>query len=87
MSRGILAVFGPMNQLVSNTLLTFTNFYNLPYLTWSNEPLNMLKSQTSRYQIFMQPDIGPALVSLIKHSQWDSIYYIYNYEEGNLKRF
>jgi hypothetical protein len=82
MSRGVLALFGPINSLLLNSLQTFTDLYNVPYITWSEIPINSDKNKNNNYQFYLQPDLGPTLVSLVKHSQWKNIYYIYNYDEG-----
>ena len=31
-------------------------------------------------QLFLRPDVIPALTELIKHYKWHTIYYIYNYD-------
>ena len=135
MSRGVLAVFGETSKQSYQTLKTFTNSYNLPFITWSKaveseEDLESLSDNAidddflgkiphketksvevneifeeadysedkqkdlnydnddsanniiSNYQLFLQPDLGFTLISLIKQSRWDKIYYIYNYDEG-----
>ncbi len=35
MSRGVLAIFGPTKQTSINTLNSVTDFYNIPYISWS----------------------------------------------------
>jgi hypothetical protein len=35
MSRGVLAIFGPTKQTSINTLNSVTDFYSIPYITWS----------------------------------------------------
>lgn len=33
-------------------------------------------------QIYLRPDIAPALIDLIKYYSWNYVYYIYNHEEA-----
>jgi hypothetical protein len=160
MSRGVLAIFGP-TQLSSLEMLTsITNFYQVPYISWSyldrfktsrrsltsgtsgrsiNRPeafkilkKRSLKRQSNRqqqqqqhhhepddeededeyeyehsdyyenpeiitqtnpypdsrsgdavYQLYLRPDLTPALISIINFYEWPRIYYIYNYQQGN----
>jgi hypothetical protein len=35
MSRGVLAIFGPTKWSTLNILTSFTNYYNIPYISWS----------------------------------------------------
>ena len=35
MSRGVLAIFGPTKQSSINTLNSVTDFYGIPYISWS----------------------------------------------------
>ena len=35
MSRGVLAIFGPTKHTSINTLTSLTDFYNIPYISWS----------------------------------------------------
>jgi hypothetical protein len=35
MSRGVLAIFGPTKWSTLNLLTSFTNYYNIPYISWS----------------------------------------------------
>jgi hypothetical protein len=35
MSRGVLAIFGPTKWSTLNMLTSFTDFYNIPYISWS----------------------------------------------------
>ena len=145
MSRGALAIFGPKKWSTINFLTSFTNFYNIPYITWSfldnissdsnnnetlaaSERLERLLSEellrrerldsdddqveeellvhtttvnepgvppaetqpagaheaaaTLDSQIYLRPDIVPALIELVKFHEWTTIYYVYNHEYG-----
>jgi hypothetical protein len=46
---------------------------------------NEMRSQPKNFQIHMHPDMVPMLTSLIKYNRWQTIYYVYNHEEGTLK--
>jgi hypothetical protein len=147
MSRGVLAIFGPTKWSTLNLLTSFTNYYNIPYISWSflgeksNEEIeelndqfsttafmqsfsitnmiensnnfkskesnneddydidyeginnNKLLTQVNDYtkfskktkiisQLYLRPDIIPAIVELIKFYDWPTVYYIYNYEHA-----
>jgi hypothetical protein len=49
MSRGVLAIFGPTRWTSINTLASFTDFYNVPYISWSYlERKKRIKKQIKR---------------------------------------
>lgn len=35
MSRGVLAIFGDINQSTVQTLTDLSDYYHIPYITWS----------------------------------------------------
>lgn len=35
MSRGVLAIFGDLKRDSLETIRSYTNFYDIPYITWS----------------------------------------------------
>ena len=39
--------------------------------------------KNKNFQLFLQPNLGSTLISLIKQSGWDKVYYVYNYDEGS----
>ena len=41
-------------------------------------------SEVEDYQVNMFPDMIPLLVSLLKYNRWKSVYYFYNYQEGEM---
>jgi hypothetical protein len=43
---------------------------------------NVADKFTNEFQINMYPDITPLLISLLKYNRWKTVYYIYNYPEG-----
>jgi hypothetical protein len=154
-SRGVVAIFGPTNLATLDMLNSLTNFYNIPFISWSyldrvklesqqsiintkstktvkkrnaysrprimsdfnqnyynNEdhfedydefeynndengsiieqendyPAENVKSSLTHnrlpFQIYMRPDLAPALISLIDFYDWHTIYYIYNYQQA-----
>jgi hypothetical protein len=50
MSRGVLALFGPISIESSNALKIFTNSYHLPYITWSSLPAVIEDTYKVEYQ-------------------------------------
>ncbi len=87
MKRGVLAIFGSMNSETANTLITFTNAYHLPFLTWSYPiyTASMNDQQESHnYQLYTHPDISAVLIATIKYYKWNKVFYLYNHDDGNL---
>lgn len=33
-------------------------------------------------QIYLRPDLSQAVIELVKHYGWSTVYYVYNYDEG-----
>lgn len=47
MSRGVLAIFGDLRRDSLETIKSYTNFYEIPYITWSF--LNQITTATPTY--------------------------------------
>ena len=99
----MLAIFGSSSLSTKNLISSLTNKYKIPYITWSpfgkyklETPKSKIKynieesislEESLSNQLFMRPDFVPALIKLIEFYKWSPIYYIYNYEQGNLQWF
>jgi hypothetical protein len=83
MKRGVLAVFGSMNSETANTLISFTNSYHLPFLTWSH-PIHVAQQsqRNHNYQIYLHPDLSSVLIATIKYHKWNKIFYLHNHGDG-----
>lgn len=85
-----MAIIGPITIQTHNAIKTFSNMYNLPYITWSNyikQTSKVSQSGTKEnhlFQLYMEPDLSPLLISIIKYNNWKRLYYIYNHEKGTL---
>jgi hypothetical protein len=78
-----LAIFGSTHTSSINALQTFTNSYNIPYISWSSPLLAYKNTNVSKnFQIYMSPDLSAVIVAILKHYKWEKIFYIYNHEEG-----
>ncbi len=57
--------------------------YQIPYLSASFQISdNKLKNSLSPPQLYLRPDMRPALIELVKLNEWKEIYFIYNHEKG-----
>jgi hypothetical protein len=143
LSRGVLAIFGPTHLFSLEMLTSVTNFYQVPYISWSyldrfraprlkrQEAYKILKKRHLKrqshltqnrpsegddegdeyeyeqgdyyenpeiitqanqypdsrsgddiYQLYLRPDLTPALISIVNFYEWPRVYYIYNYQQG-----
>ncbi len=86
MKRGVLAIFGSMNSQTANTLITFTNAYHLPFITWSypvyTANMNVNNHPGHNYQLYMHPDMASVLIATLKYYKWKIVYYLYNHDDG-----
>jgi Receptor family ligand binding region len=48
--------------------------------------MNPTSDSPANFQLFLQPDLGPTLIYLIKQNRWKTVYYIYNTDIGTARR-
>lgn len=132
-------MFGPTHLSSIEILNSITNFYDIPYISWSPQAsfkapevfrtkkqhvmsrgvvkrranrdygaedseyddavdsydmndiitktneypeLNLVRSANHTFQIYIRPDLTPAIISIIEFFEWSRIYYIYNYQQA-----
>jgi hypothetical protein len=78
------------NNVYENDITNFLTEFNNESEIADGEGTNMIDDSSHQdvlqnFQLFLNPDLGQTLISLIKQNRWDKIYYIYNYDEGNSK--
>ena len=93
MEKGVLAIFSEISFNNYDSVNTFVNYYNIPFLTWSypnrNEE-NLDKKLSAEYNetsnenflLNMHPNLAPILISLVKYNRWEVLYYFYDSDEA-----
>jgi hypothetical protein len=61
------------------TIQSYTNTFNVPFITFS---MAQNTSHNRSFQIYMRPIYVQALVDLVFHYGWTTMYYIYDSDEG-----
>lgn len=79
MSKGVFAVFGKANSSMLATVKSYSNTFQIPYLTTS---MAMNTTDQSPYMLFLRPINIRAIVDLIEHLGWRVVHYIYVSNEG-----
>ena len=79
------------NNVYENDVTNYQTEFNNESEIGNEEETNSIDDSSSpkdvlqNFQLFLNPDLGQTLISLIKQNRWEKIYYIYNYDEGNSK--
>ncbi|CAL1537976.1 unnamed protein product [Lymnaea stagnalis] len=79
LSRGDLAIFGVSNASSLATIQSYTDTFNVPFVTISMAQNN---SHNGSYQIYMRPMYINALVDVIVHYRWEKVAFYYDSDEG-----
>ncbi|XP_029654179.1 glutamate receptor, partial [Octopus sinensis] len=82
MSKEVFAVFGKANTSMLATVKSYSNTFQIPYLTTS---MAMNTSDPTPYILFLRPMYVKAIVDLIHHFQWDVVHYVYISNEGLMR--
>ncbi|KAH9523019.1 hypothetical protein Btru_065521 [Bulinus truncatus] len=78
LSRGDLAIFGVSNASSLATIQSYTDTFNVPFVSISM-PQNI--SNNNSYQIYMRPMYINALVDVMFHYKWQSVDFLYDTDE------
>ena len=57
-------------------------YENQGIIAQSSEYPDSGESEDSAYQLYLRPDLTPALISIINFYEWPRVYYIYNYQQA-----
>ncbi|XP_059163144.1 glutamate receptor-like [Physella acuta] len=79
LSKGVLAIFGVSRASSLATIQSYTDTFNVPFVTISLAHNN---SNRGAYQIYMKPLAINALVDVIFHYKWDKVDVYYDSDEG-----
>lgn len=82
MSKGVFAVFGKANSSMLATVKSYSDTFQIPYLTTS---MAMNTTDQSPYMLFLRPINIRAIVDLIEHLGWRVVHYIYVSNEGLMR--
>ncbi|XP_076446346.1 glutamate receptor-like [Babylonia areolata] len=82
LSNGNLAIFGVSNASSMATIQSYTNTFQVPFVTFS---MAHNTSSNTSFQVYMRPMHVHALVKLVLSYGWAHMYYIYNSDEGLIR--
>ncbi len=58
------------------------DYYENPEIITQANQYPDTQSGDSIFQLYLRPDLTPALISIINFYSWPRVYYIYNYQQG-----
>ncbi|CAG5133809.1 unnamed protein product, partial [Candidula unifasciata] len=79
LSRGDLAIFGVSNASSLATIQSYTDTFQVPFVTIS---MAQNSSSNSSYQIYMRPMYINALVDVMFYYDWENVTFVYDSDEG-----
>ncbi|XP_067134213.1 glutamate receptor 1-like isoform X2 [Centruroides vittatus] len=83
MSRGIFTLVAPAAGPSYDTLASYSNTFQMPFLSPAFPETS--SERPSTYGISLKPQYLEAILDVIKHYQWKHIIYLYDSENGLLK--
>nr|XP_018906951.1 PREDICTED: glutamate receptor 1-like [Bemisia tabaci] len=85
-SRGVFAMLGAVSSDSFDTLHSYSNTFEMPFVTpWFPEKVLSPSSGSIDYAISMRPDYHQAIIDVIKHYGWRHIAYLYDSHDGLLR--
>lgn len=78
--RGVFSLFGSHTANTINTIKSFSSTFHIPYVTTSIA-VNASRQELG-YELYLRPLYVRAIVDLIRHYNWNEVWYIYNTNEG-----
>ncbi|XP_034839785.1 glutamate receptor 1-like isoform X1 [Maniola hyperantus] len=85
-ARGVFAMLGAVTPESFDTLHSYTNTFQMPFVTpWFPEKVNPPSSGLIDHAVSMRPDYHRAIVDTIVHYGWKEIIYIYDSHDGLLR--
>ncbi|XP_023943017.1 glutamate receptor 1-like [Bicyclus anynana] len=85
-ARGVFAMLGAVTPESFDTLHSYTNTFQMPFVTpWFPEKVNPPSSGLIDHAVSMRPDYHKAIVDTIVHYGWTDVIYIYDSHDGLLR--
>ncbi|CAG9558745.1 unnamed protein product [Danaus chrysippus] len=85
-ARGVFAMLGAVTPESFDTLHSYTNTFQMPFVTpWFPEKVIPPSSGLIDHAVSMRPDYHRAIVDTIVHYGWKEIIYIYDSHDGLLR--
>ncbi|KAL0851920.1 hypothetical protein ABMA28_000207 [Loxostege sticticalis] len=85
-ARGVFAMLGAVTPESFDTLHSYTNTFQMPFVTpWFPEKVIPPSSGLIDHAVSMRPDYHKAIVDTIVHYGWKEIIYIYDSHDGLLR--
>nr|QZH55032.1 ionotropic glutamate receptor 11 [Achelura yunnanensis] len=84
--RGVVAMFGSVTADAFDTLHSYANTFQMPFITpWFPEKVIPPSSGLRDYAISLRPDYHKAVIDTIKYYGWKNVIYIYDSHDGLLR--
>ncbi|XP_063632819.1 glutamate receptor 1-like [Cydia splendana] len=85
-ARGVIAFLGAVTPDSFDTLHSYTNTFQMPFVTpWFPEKVIPPSSGLIDYAVSMRPDYHRAVIDTITHYGWKHVIYIYDSHDGLLR--
>ncbi|CAH0577972.1 unnamed protein product [Chrysodeixis includens] len=85
-ARGVIAMLGAVTPDSFDTLHSYTNTFQMPFVTpWFPEKVIPPSSGLIDYAVSMRPDYHRAVIDTITHYGWKNVIYIYDSHDGLLR--
>ncbi|XP_046997299.1 glutamate receptor 1-like [Schistocerca americana] len=85
-SRGVFALLGAVSPDSFDTLHSYSNTFQMPFVTpWFPENVLAPSSGLLDYAISMRPDYHKAIIDVVRHYGWKSVIYMYDSNDGLLR--
>ncbi|CAO1303090.1 unnamed protein product [Diamesa hyperborea] len=85
-SRGVFAMLGAVSPDSFDTLHSYSNTFQMPFVTpWFPEKVLTPSSGFLDFAISMRPDYHQAIIDTIRFYGWDKITYLYDSHDGLLR--
>ncbi|PZC75880.1 hypothetical protein B5X24_HaOG201052 [Helicoverpa armigera] len=83
-ARGVFAMLGAVTPESFDTLHSYTNTFQMPFVTpWFPEKVIPPSSGLIDHAVSMRPDYHKAIVDTILYYGWKEIIYMYDSHDGN----
>ncbi|KAK7793358.1 hypothetical protein R5R35_008509 [Gryllus longicercus] len=85
-SRGVFAMLGAVSPDSFDTLHSYTNTFQMPFVTpWFPEKVLAPSSGSLDFAISMRPDYHQAIIDVVRYYGWKKIIYLYDSNDGLLR--
>ncbi|XP_047524671.1 glutamate receptor 1-like [Pieris napi] len=85
-ARGVFSMLGAVNPESFDTLHSYTNTFQIPFVTpWFPEKVIPPSSGLIDHAVSMRPDYHKAIIDIIIHYGWKEIIYVYDSHDGLLR--